>query len=284
MTLTLVETGLKFMTLQKNNIIQNSNKRLSVQLSLSGLSFLVTNSETKEIIYFSEKKYSKSKTPEELFLDLKSSFDQLDQLNNSFNEASIIYATSLYSLVPTALFDSSKASEYLKFNSKILANDFIAFDTIKEQDMTVVYIPFININNYLFDRFGDFSYYHSTTLLLKHILEKEKDYALPKVYINLTNNLFDFIAVKNGKLIICNSYEFNTPEDFIYYILFCLEQLKMNPDTADIYISGTIEKEDANYKILFNYIRNITFYSFKEALKLKENDTSHQNLLLKINN
>lgn len=271
------------MTLRNNNIIQNSNKRLSVQLSLSGLSFLVTNSETNEVIYFSEKKYTKSKSPEKLFLDLKSSFYLIDQLNDSFNEVVVIYATSLYSLVPTTLFDSSKASEYLKFNSKILANDFIAFDTIEKQDITVVYIPFININNYLFDRFGDFSYYHSTTLLLKHILEKEKDYAFPKVYINITSNLFDFIAVKNGKLIICNSYEFTTPEDFIYYILFCLEQLKMNPDTADVYISGTIEKEDKNYNILYNYIRNITFYSINEELKFLENNSLHQNLLLKIN-
>ena len=282
MILTQVETGLKFMTLQNNNILQNSNKRLSVQLSLSGLSFLVTNSETKEVYSFSEKKHKKPITPEELFLDLKSSLEQNNELNDTFNEIAIIYATSLYSLVPSTLFDSSKASEYLKFNSKILANDFIAFDTIENHNITVVYIPFININNYLFDRFGDFSYYHSSTLLIEHLLNKEKSYTLPKVHINVTDNIFDFIAVKNGKLIICNSYEFTTPEDFIYYILFCLEQLKMNPDTVDLYISGSIEKEEATYKILYNYIRDITFYNVEEKTILTEKESLHQNLLLKL--
>ena len=57
MILTQVETGLKLMTLQNNNISQKSNKRLSVQLSLSGLSFLVTNIETKETYFFLEKNY-----------------------------------------------------------------------------------------------------------------------------------------------------------------------------------------------------------------------------------
>lgn len=282
MILTQVETGLKLMTLQNNNTVQNSNKRLSVQLSLSGLSFLVTSSETKEVVFFLEKKYKKSINPEELLLDLKYSFNQNKEFNDTFNEVAIIYATSLYSLVPSTLFDSSKASEYLKFNSKILANDFIAFDTLKNHNITTVYIPFININNYLFDRFGDFSYYHASTLLIEQLLNKEKPYALPKVYINVTNNIFDFIAVKNGKLIICNSYEFTTPEDFIYYILFCLEQLKMNPDTVDLYISGSIEKEEDTYKILYHYIRNITFYNVEEKLILTEKESLHQNLLLKL--
>ena len=271
------------MTLQKNNnTIQKINKRLSVQLSLYGLSFLVTNSITKEVLYFSEKKHNKSSSPEELFLDLKTSFNTINELNDNFNEVSIVYATSLYSLVPSSLFDSSKASEYLKFNSKILANDFIAFDNLENHNITIVYIPFININNYLFDRFGDFNYYHSSTVLLNNILEKEKSFTLPKVFINVTDTIFDFIVVKNGKLLICNSYEFNTPEDFIYYILFCLEQLKMNPDTVDVYISGSIEKEDQNYNILFNYIRNISFQTIKEELILSEKDSSHKNLLLKL--
>jgi hypothetical protein len=282
MILTQVETGLKLMTLQNNNISQKSNKRLSVQLSLSGLSFLVTNIETKETYFFLEKKYKKPINPEELILNLKSIFNQNKELNNTFNEVSIIYATSLYSLVPSNLFDASKTSEYLKFNSKILATDFIAFDTIENYNITIVYIPFININNYLFDRFGDFSYYHSSSLLIEHLLSEKKTDASAKVYINITDHIFDFITVKNGELIICNSYEFTTAEDFIYYILFCLEQLKLNPDTIDLYIFGSIEKEEDTYKILYNYIRNITFYTFGDQLIPTEKESSHQNLLLKL--
>ena len=77
-------------------------------------------------------------------------------------------------------------------------------------------------------------------------------------------------------------YEFTTPEDFIYYILFCLEQLKMNPDTVNLYISGSIEKEEDTYKILYHYIRNITFYNVEEKLILTEKESLHQNLLLKL--
>ena len=270
------------MTLQKNNIIQNLNKRLSVQLSLSGLSFLVTNPINKEIVHFSKKIFPKPISPEQLLLELKSNFNENKELNNNFIDVNIIYNTTLYTLTPSSLFNPSKASEYLKFNSKILINDFIAYDEVKNHDIIIVYIPFVNINNYLFDKFGDFNYYHSSTVLLQHILDKEKSFKLPKVYLNVSNNSFDFLAIKNGGLQICNTYEFNTPEDFIYYTLFCLEQLKLNPDSVDLYVTGSIKKEDENYSILYNYIRNISFYNYLEEISFSKNENSHQNLLLKL--
>ena len=272
------------MTLQNSNIVLKNNNRLSVQVTLSGLSFLVTNLTNKELVFFSEKKSSTITSPEELLIALDTSFSETKELQENFEEVVIIYATELYSIVPTSLFDESKASEYLKFNSKILANDFIAFDQLEDNDVTIVYIPFININNYLFERFGHFNYYHSNTLLLKHLLSNEKHYSLPRVYINILEKSFDIIIINNGTLQLCNSYNYNTPEDFMYYILFCLEQLKLNPDTIDTVLSGTIEKDDDNYNILFNYVRNVSFLNYKEELNLStsKNISAHKNILLKL--
>ncbi len=279
-------TGQNFMTLQDNNIPNISNKKLSVQLSLYGLSFLITDSTNKESLFFFETEFEYTSSPEELLLHLQKAFLEQIELQSTFNEVSLIYTTNLYNIVPKKLFDETKASEYLKFNSKILANDFVAYDVIEEFDICTVYIPFININNYLFDRFGHFNYFHSTTILLKHLLSKEKHFSLPKVYINIYKNSFDFIAIKNGSLLICNTYEYKTSEDFIYYILFCLEQLKLNPDRVDIYLSGAITKEDPNYTILYNYIRNISFYTSKESdINIPNNKVSnHQQLILKLLN
>ena len=240
---------------RKNNIDQKLNKRLSVQFSLTGLSFLVTELSSKEALFFLEIKFDNSPSPEELLENLKKSILENEGLQDDFDEILAIYATNLYALVPSPLFDETKASDYLKLNSKILANDFIAHDTLDNQDLIIVYIPYININNYLFERFGLFKYYHSTTLLLNYILNIEKHAKKPKVYLNVMNSLFDIIVIKNGGLLLCNTYEYKTPEDFIYYILFCLEQLKLNPDSIEFVISGNINLDDDLYSILYTYIR-----------------------------
>ncbi len=282
---TPVETGQNFMTLPRNsNIDVKLNYRLSVQFSLTGLSFLVTNLNSNEFLFFLEIKHQNNSSPEALLLILEKTLLAHEELQENFDEVLVIYATNFYALVPTPLFDRTKASDYLKLNSKILANDFVAFDTIENNDLTIVYIPYININNYLYECYGLFKYFHASTLLLTYILNIEKHLKQDKVYLNITNSLFDIIVIKNGDLELCNSYEFKTPEDFIYYILFCLEQLKLNPDTIEFIMSGDIDKKDPNFKILYKYVRNIIFIKHKiKSVTLEDGEHKiHENLLLKL--
>jgi hypothetical protein len=90
------------------------------------------------------------------------------------------------------------------------------------------------------------------------------------------------VVVKNGRTVLCNTYSYKTPEDLIYYVLFCVEQLGLNPDTLPVIICGEIELGDANYEILYTYIRHISFTEDNEAHGLKDTlDVSHKNYILK---
>ena len=42
---------------------------------------------------------------------------------------------------------------YLKYSIKVLENDFVTFDELNNCDIVNVYIPFVNINNFLIDQF-----------------------------------------------------------------------------------------------------------------------------------
>ena len=264
------------MTPQKtNNKSVTTNKRLSVQISLTGLSFLISDVDSKKLQFYSEEKFENSRTPEELLLNLESSFVKHNELQTNFDEVVVIYATNIYSLVPLSLFDASKASEYLKFNSKILANDYIAHDIIENYEVAIVYVPFININNFLFDRFGSYQYFHGCSILLKHVLDTQKHSEGHKAYIHVLEDTFDHIILNNGKLLLCNSYSYKTPEDFIYYILFCFEQLKLNPDTAETLIIGLQSENDPLFKIAYKYIRNVSIYK-NEVSPIKPGSDSEQ--------
>ncbi len=264
-----------------NNIPNTIQYRLSVQVSLIGLSFLVVDTEKNEPVFFTEKPLAHSTTPEEILLEIETVIAENEIFKSSFSEVSIIYSTPVYSLVPTPIFDESKASEYLKFNSKILADDYMAHDVLEKQNIVIVYVPFVNINNYFFENYGSFSYYHSATVLLKTILEKEKHSLAPKVYLHFEKNSFDCVVLKNGELQLCNTYQYKTPEDFIYYTLFCLEQLKLNPETVDIFLCGEINKNDSNYNIAYTYIRNIEFAPSPSNLEIGKNGMEHHHFIIK---
>ncbi|MAY22237.1 MAG: hypothetical protein CMC74_05610 [Flavobacteriaceae bacterium] len=268
------------MTLPKtNNINTNQTVRLSVQISLTGLSFLWSTPD-KEVLDFSEKKFLHPQTPEELLWEIEKSLETKEVLKNKTKSITLVYNTPYAASVPLPLFDESKASEYLKFNTKILASDFVSHDIVENQDMAVVYIPFMNINNYFFETFGDFQYFHSNTLLLEHFLPQGKHHLEPKIYVHVKQDQFDCFAIKNGTLLLCSTYPYKTPEDFVYFVLFCYEQLQLNPDSHEILLCGEITTENDLYKLLYTYIRNIVFAD-KNAMAFNE-EPNHFHLPLKL--
>lgn len=273
-------TGLNYTILLKtNNLNTNQANRLSVQITLYGLSFLIQPSELGKALLI-EKSYDSARTPEELLDELKNAFKNDEKLSESFSQVDVIFGSPFYTLVPSSLFNESKASEYLKFNTKILANDFVSNDLVESHDIQVVYVPFVNINNFLFEKFGNFQYFHSVTVLLKHFLDKEKYAINTKVFLNVEKGWFDCLVISHGKIVLCNSYPFKSPEDFLYFTLFAFEQLQLNPDQIDVKLFGNIDNTSLLYKLLYKYIRNISF--IEETSSYAENEVNHKNFVLKV--
>jgi hypothetical protein len=273
--LTIRVTGQKFMTQQKqkiNNSTVNNSYRLSVQVSLNGHSFLVTNPATSAILFHKENIYNQSTTPEEVLDKIKTDIVVNEQLQNYIDEVVVIHENNLVTIVPEAFFDETKAVEYLKFNSKILGSDFVAFDTITDYNKVVVYVPLVNVNNYFFEAYGSFQYFHSNTIVLKNILEAEADSLNTKIYLDINQHYFSACIIKDGTLQLNNNFDYRTPEDFVYYVLFCFEQLQLNPDSVPTILSGSINENDANYALLYGYVRNVSFYDIKS--KHNTNDTT----------
>src|SRR5690606_37286047 len=123
-----------------------------------------------------------------------------------------------------------------------------------------VYIPFTNINNYFFDKYGEFEYRHCVSVLVEEFLKASGDSrTAAKVYLNRNASGYDLVITKNGKLLFGNSFMCDTKEDFIYYLLFTAEQLELDPETFELILLGNITENSDYYNIAFTYVRNISF-------------------------
>ena len=145
-------------------------------------------------------------------------------------------------MVPKPLFDEEKLKDYVNFNTKVYANDYLVYDEIKNHDIVSVYIPYANINNFLLDQFKEFDFKHYSNILIDSLLSIYKYSLVPHVFAHINNNHFEIIVIANKKLQLYNTFEFSTKEDFIYYVLFTAEQLKLNPEKFELILLGDIEK------------------------------------------
>ena len=254
---------------------KNTNKKLSIQVSLNGLSFCILDRETSEICYFKKVDFDKQLDPIKILSRIEITYEQEDWLNQPVDEVVLLFNNPLFSLVPYDLFDEDNAASYLKFNTRILKTDFIAFDQVNDEIVNV-YIPYANITNYFFDKYGEFEYMHSMSILLKSLLSLPKDTAGPKAYLHVHKKFYELVIIENGKLIFANSFEFETKEDFLYYLLFTAEQLKLDPEKFELILMGDIKKDSEEYQMTWDYIKNVSFmgpfhpYSFSEKAELEE--------------
>ncbi|MFT4612443.1 MAG: hypothetical protein ACJA1H_002458 [Glaciecola sp.] len=260
---------------------QNSIKALSIQIRLSGLSFCILNRSSNTIELIQHIHLERKATPYELLNELKSTIESNSDLQQSFDSMICIYQNELSCLVPNHLFDEDNMADYLKFNAKILKTDYISFDSLVTVDSSNVYVPLININNYIFETFGSFDYKHASTVMIETLLQQSPHRAETIFYINVNTTTFEIISIENKQLVFYNTFEYSSKEDFIYYVLFTIEQLKLNPETIKIVLIGKIDTSDALYTILYKYIRFVEFikpnYSFDFKSKL---DNTHSDYLL----
>jgi hypothetical protein len=260
-----------------NKIIKdNYKKEISIQFSLDGFSFSICNSITKELQHFTTHIFDNSiATPELLLSKIEELFNQYSILKQDFETVKIIHQNNLSTLVPATLFKEEELQLYLDYNIKTLSNDFIAFDNLSQLEIKNVYVPYININNYFFQQFGEFEYKHHSTVLIDKLILYCKNNTEKQFFVNVTASNFDIVVIENSKLLFYNSFSFNTKEDFIYYILFTAEQLKLNPEKFLLYFIGDIEKNSEIYDITYQYVRNVDFIKLEIPFFDEDNDISN---------
>lgn len=260
-----METGHRFMTKKKTNngldIADTNFKKLSIQVSLNGLSFCVIDTVSQKILYSDKQVFPEELNPIAVLKELEQLFEKHQLSTKVFDEVIVIHRNILFTLVPKPLFDVNELHHYLKFNTKVLPTDTLAYDELKNQDMVNVYVPYTNINNYIYELFGEFSFFHNGSILVQSLLNSYAKNNENVCYINVGKRQLD-ISVTSGKnLKLYNSFLYETKEDFAYYVLFVLEQLELDTETVPVKMFGAISEDDERYQLCYTYIKHITIFA-----------------------
>ena len=264
------------MKTENTAILNKTYQKLILQVSQTEVSFSIFDSLRNRIEQLQSVSFGKILTPNEIELKLIDIFENSSYFSKKFDDVLVLHNNNLLTFAPQVLFDEAYMSSYLQYNTKVFESDFFTNDVISNYEINTVYIPYVNINNFLIDRFGGFNYKHSFTYLVKKALDFSKNIDETEMYIHVQDYNFQIIVAKNQQLVLFNSFEYKTDEDFIYYLLFTAEQLNLNPETVKLKLFGNINKESNLYEIAYKYIRNVSLFLDHNVL---ENGISQQDYL-----
>jgi hypothetical protein len=186
----------------------------------------------------------------------------LSWLRQSFNTTRILYEAGSSTLVPEALFDEQEMSAIFNFNiaggpgeSKDLCHDHLKGSNAHN----VYHIPFA-LKTFINKYFHEAKLYHHSTAMIQALLNKFRNIDTDKqLFVNSGHSHVDILQIKDKKLDYYNSFRYNTAEDFMYFLVFVVEQLKLNPESVQVVLLGEIERHSPLSDLMHKYIRNVSF-------------------------
>ena len=275
-----METGHLYMIKKVNsNNIQDTPKedwyhKLSIQVSLNGLSFCVLDSNEQTIALSFSERFPKQLTPFQIQQQLKERFREKGIRKFQFAEVLAIHDNLLFSLVPQPLFDPECLANYLKYNARMLPTDHLEYDTLNGLEIKNVYVPYTNVNNFLFDQFGEFEFKHSVSVLLETLFKFHGISMETIGYIHLTADQMDIAVFAQKNLLFFNSFTITSETDFLYYLLFTVEQLGENPEQFKLRLVGDIAETDSRFQLASTYFENVSILLPTQTTSIFENSES----------
>jgi len=249
---------------QKRNstdVAERNFKKLSIQVSLNGLSFCVTDTVSHKVLASDDLIFETQLNPAEVALELQQLLEKHQLEKIAFDDVLVVHRNTLFSLVPKPLFEAEKLTSYLTFNARIFPTDAVAYDILENQDIVNVYVPYANLNNYIYALYGEFTYLHNGTIIVQSLLNNYTQTKDPVCYVNVSKGQLDITVLGQKQLLLYNSFLYESDEDFIYYLLFVLEQLGLEPESTTVKLFGAIEEDDTVFKLCYKYIQNLQVFA-----------------------
>lgn len=88
-----------------------------------------------------------------------------------------------------------------------------------------------------------------------------------KLFVNVSQSHLDIIRFNEAKeLQLMNRYDYQAASDFIYFVLLCCEDLKIDREKTELILIGEVDIQSKIYDLCYRYFRHINFIQKPEAV------------------
>lgn len=184
-----------------------------------------------------------------------------------FSKPVIGIVNQKYSLVPETLYRNGDDLTYFNFNHGEVPGLEIFNQSSEPFQIRVIWaLPseLLREVNHLFE---NPKIYHFSSVFAEACLLEAKSKKDKSLWLHAQQGLLDICILDGNKLLFMNSFRCPGPEDMLYYTLFALEQLDLDPRQIKTSLFGDVAREAAIYKTFKKYLPELRQGSRPESLK-----------------
>jgi len=218
---------------------------LTIRIDSDGFSLFVSSIQSDSILTTKRIDCNFSNQSFETVLDI---IDSETRLN--CHQIRIIVESNQYVIIPMDFFKLEDVADLLFLEHKISKTDSILFNRISEFCFVNIFAMPGIIHEALTQLFPEAEIEH-------HISELITDNVKPNTencaYCRARNKMLDIVAVKNSRIHLINSFQYDTNEDFLYFVLNVYEKLTLEVSKTPLFIYNIEQKADLK-SLLEKYI------------------------------
>lgn len=233
-----------------------NNYEITIQLSLDGFSFVIYN--VNNHIFTDIEHFSKP-VP-----SLRDALAEIQEMHNcdiaDFARLTVLFDNSANTFVPASIFQNQAKGKYLDFLGIGKENRTPVSDFVSAIEANNVYAISSDDAKILTNIQTDTRFRHATSVLVTSVIRDNiHKSGEPVIHLNIKSPKFDMVVIKGCNLLFHNTFSFKTKEDFLYFLLFSIDQLHIDAGTVPVYFSGMIEEKSQLVELASRYIRDIRF-------------------------
>jgi hypothetical protein len=240
----------------------------SILLLIAGArhcSFAVMNYLSKELVEFGYYTAAADET------DYSEFFHEKRLMNHRYYQTAIAYDANECVQIPSVVYKHEDGQTHLDaiYGRDVQVN--IVAENFPALNLYNVYRMPSNLHATISRKFLSGKFWHLYTVVLKNIPKEQAE----SIYIDFKTDEFSLIILRHNKLLLCQTFIYTTPDDVLYYLLKCCQQLNLSQKQTKVFLSGLIEKDSVLYRELYKYFINLEFESLAKGIKLAEELSAH---------
>ena len=240
------------------------NKSLSIRISTNGLSFCTYSPDENKA--FEYKKIDVQPTIS-LAANLKDALMKEPELKENYQRVNVMVVTPHTTCVPIEDFKPEDVETIYEFNFPDSENTHVSYNVLNRWGIAVIFGISKNIHQLLKDDFPQARFYASLSTIIEHIGNKEKTSRKNKMYAYVLEHELTLYAFSNGTMRCFNTFQINSIDDCVYYILNMMQQLDFSQVDDSLLIVGNTGKEKDLHSKVRSFVKDVSIIDCKEEFR-----------------
>ena len=234
---------------------------LSLQVLLKGFSFTVLDRERNKYVAIAHYQFNRVTSYKTIAKQIDSIVDSEPLLQCQFRHIKLMFCTDAYTFVPAAFFAESDKEKWFKFNHNLQQGHELMSNYVFGNSSYVVFSMPKVLANVFRTRFEAVRFYHQSVPLIEELTLKSKlESGGKRVYVNVQPASFDFVLTDDGEIVLFNTFNYKSVDDFNYFFLNAIDSLKLPPMTTPVGVCGILPTDSPILESMKEYVRNIGYF------------------------